>query len=672
MAMKTASPWWFSAIFAAGLFSLFLGQRAFDGVDGVNTVLSWLGALLVLGVTGLRAWTFMGTTGERRVVERTLLFCQLGVLVSLALYLTTTEWGHGLLGIDTTDAESFDRFQIPMIVVWSIGLAISLIPMLMIELSLGTARRNRFIPSELDGSEGDQQAVESFRVREMASSGLTVALAAAFLMVTCNVADQRNIRRDVSYFKTSSPGSATVNVTKDFPRKVKVVLFFPEVNETKSEVLGYFESLEAATGNITVEKYDQLLYPALAKKYKVNNNGTVVLALPSGEEAEEGEDGKKKEPPVKSESFKLTNDPKRTNSRAARTELRELDSKVNTALMKLRRDRRVAYLTVGHGELNDTNSEWALNGGRIFRQRGGLKANVIKQALRNLNFQVKELGLAQGLSSEIPDDASLVLILGPTFLFSDAELDTLDRYLSQGGRLLIALDPSSETGLGAKLEGRLGVRFNPAPLTDDKRHAPGSGMARRFTDTERFSSHASVTTLTRAGRASIPLLISGSFDEVPFVGGGKPKRTTVIKSRSTTFADLNNDFNFNKDAEKRQQYSLVVSIEDPEARAPDAAEDDKDAGMRAMVFSDVEVFSDFAQNRSLPLAVLFNDAVKWLGGEEHIAGAIVSEKDVYIEHTQNEDKVWFYSTIMGAPLLILGFGLWFGRRRRQRMQRRAS
>ena len=42
-----------------------------------------------------------------------------------------------------------------------------------------------------------------------------------------------------------------------------------------------------------------------------------------------------------------------------------------------------------------------------------------------------------------------------------AEWDALDRYLDKGGRLLIALDPKADPRSGA-LEGKLGVKFNPA------------------------------------------------------------------------------------------------------------------------------------------------------------------------------------------------------------------
>jgi hypothetical protein len=62
--------------------------------------------------------------------------------------------------------------------------------------------------------------------------------------------------------------------------------------------------------------------------------------------------------------------------------------------------------------------------------------------------------------------------------------------------------------------------------------------------------------------------------------------------------------------------------------------------------------------------VLLLDAVRWLIGEESFAGEVSSEEDVRIEHTKEKDVYWFYSTILGAPALVLGLGLLFGRKSR--------
>ena len=67
---------------------------------------------------------------------------------------------------------------------------------------------------------------------------------------------------------------------------------------------------------------------------------------------------------------------------------------------------------------------------------------------------------------------------------------------------------------------------------------------------------------------------------------------------------------------------------------------------------------------------LLDDSVKWLGGEEVFAGEVVSEDDKPIQHTKNQDAVWFTLTIVGMPLLVLALGLvgTWARRRGARRQ----
>ncbi|HEY8147182.1 MAG TPA: hypothetical protein VIG06_31085, partial [Kofleriaceae bacterium] len=91
-----------------------------------------------------------------------------------------------------------------------------------------------------------------------------------------------------------------------------------------------------------------------------------------------------------------------------------------------------------------------------------------------------------------------------------------------------------------------------------------------------------------------------------------------------------------------------------------------------MVFADSEAFSDVLLRKVPLIQALVVDAVKWLGGEEDLAGETISEKDVLIEHTKSEDVVWFYLSLVGAPLIILGLGLAGVMWRRRRAQRRRS
>ena len=73
-------------------------------------------------------------------------------------------------------------------------------------------------------------------MREIGWSGLTIALATCFWMVTCNVAQERNVAKDVSYFKTSSPGDSTKRIVGASSEPIRVLLFFPTTNEVKDQV----------------------------------------------------------------------------------------------------------------------------------------------------------------------------------------------------------------------------------------------------------------------------------------------------------------------------------------------------------------------------------------------------------------------------------------------------
>src|SRR5262249_18515575 len=160
---------------------------------------------------------------------------------------------------------------------WAIGMVCSLIPVFMIEMSLGIAKRTGF-----DLKTAGDEGVEYFRVREIGWSGLSIGLATAFLMVTCNVAKDRNVQRDVSDFKTSSPGDSTKHIVAASHDTLKVLLFFPTSNEVKEQVRDYFEALASASGHLQIEEHDRFVDAELAGKYKVTKDGVIVLVKGTG------------------------------------------------------------------------------------------------------------------------------------------------------------------------------------------------------------------------------------------------------------------------------------------------------------------------------------------------------------------------------------------------------
>ncbi len=88
---------------------MFAGERLFGHLPGARMVMTGFGLVLILGITGLRAYTTMATTGARRSVERTLLMCQAGVLVALVFYALTTKWGMGHFTMTEKGAAKFEH-----------------------------------------------------------------------------------------------------------------------------------------------------------------------------------------------------------------------------------------------------------------------------------------------------------------------------------------------------------------------------------------------------------------------------------------------------------------------------------------------------------------------------------------------------------------------------------
>jgi hypothetical protein len=104
------------------------------------------------------------------------------------------------------------------------------------------------------------------------------------------------------------------------------------------------------------------------------------------------------------------------------------------------------------------------------------------------------------------------------------------------------------------------------------------------------------------------------------------------------------------------------------ADADSAAENE----MRAFVLADADGLATRVLAGYPPNQYLLADALRWLGGEESFAGEVSSEEDVRIEHTKQEDLVWFYSTIFGVPALVLAAGLVLARRSRRPSRGRST
>ncbi|HEX9294413.1 MAG TPA: Gldg family protein, partial [Polyangiaceae bacterium] len=482
-------------IYAGGLLLMFLGERVFPTINAARLTLSLAGFGLAVAYFVLRVRGATSESGERRSIERLLAVFALFTIVALALAFFTTDAGERLIRISKASSETKDKFETIGTIAWISILIFSAVPILFAERALFPMRR--------------ADNIEGRRVLTAEAAGLTLALAATYAALFTYAAGELNLKADFSYFRTARPGESTKNIVKGLTEPVKTVVFFPPINEVGREVASYLKELSRISPKFTYEVHDRLLEPALAKDWKVTQDGTLVIA---------------RGPTQESMTFN-------TDLEQAKAKLKTLDGDFQKNLIKVSREARTAYLTTGHGEMNEAPDA------------EGRSANGIRKLFESQNYTVKDLGLAQGLGNEIPKDATMVVVLGPARPFLPGEVDALKRYAAGGGHLFLALDPDAKVDLDPLAE-IAGLSYQPATLANEKIH-----LRRRYNDsdrtiliTNRFSSHASVSTLSRnSARAHVVFAGAAAFEARP--GGDSSMKTDfVVKSMQDTFADANGDF----------------------------------------------------------------------------------------------------------------------------------
>jgi hypothetical protein len=623
--------------FFGGLLAVFLGERVLADPAWLRGALVAGGALLAAGSTARRGIVRARSTGDQRRVQGLLLLLQGAGLLGLAIYAAGTPAVLDKLHVTFADARGRERFQSVVGVIWPMFVACSTVPLIFAERAFAPMRT--------------AQSIEARRVHGSMSAGLELALAACWLVALGFAIDDRDVKYDASYFRTSRPSESTQAIVRSLEKPLEVRLFFPPVNEVREEVEDYARDLAKATGKASVSSHDRLLEPKLAEKHRVSKDGTIVLS--SGD---------------KRETLTLA-----TEMDTARTRLRTLDQDVQKSLLKLTRERHKVFLTTGHGEINDPPT-----GPAAIAERAGAKD--FKKLLELQNYTVRTLGVADGLANDVPEDAATVCVLGPTRPFLGEEAAALRRYAERGGSLLLALDPQSPepaASLGPLLE-VLDLRFDPAPLANERSHV----MRRRNQSdlhvlySNRYSSHPSVSTVSRNSR-EVATVMPGVGSLRRISTGTSPLRVDfVIRAMSETFADVNANYAFDSGSEKRETYNLAAAVErklddkkdgdgpaDKEKKPARAK--DRPRALRAVVLADADGLADDVL-RNLGNLYLAADALRWLAGDEKFAGEVSSEEDVRIEHTKKEDVVTFYATSFAVPLLVLGGGLTYTWRRRKR------
>lgn len=671
----------YAIIYMISMLSIFLGERFIGGDSLLRYTFDTIG-LLALGLAFFLANKDRGKapTDRKGIFTLPLIYMAIGTL-SLLVYSLSLE--TIVNGFDL-EPESEHKYLVFIKSLWPIIWMVGTFPLIGLASLFGQSHAHLNI----------------HRARKRASIWLGSAFALSALFPLNYIAHDTNEKWDLGFFKTPNPGTSTLSLVESLSSPMSAYLFFPTSSNVREEVRSYFAQINNPNFSVTFVDWDAEGIPEeLRDKLQpqdVNKGNGYILLYKHSEQTEDDSSPKLKPKNTKFIQIGKTLD-------KAKVKLKSLDEKVREGILSLTRERGVIYFTQGHGELH-----WKSSG----KSHPMTKISSLKKLLRDERFKVEELGLADGLANGVPDDAKLVMIMGPTSDFFEAEIEALQEYRQRGGALMINLEPTPNGTNLKPLLSPLGLEFdNNAVLLHENIIYSTSGAKNSIKDrvnlvSNNYSTHASISNVS-ANKDRYPILLS-SVGKLTKKKDSKAK--TTLRSMEKTWAEQivrGMDLQFSEtNNETKQIWDIAVAItekfevqtvvatenktEDPVTTDPTAETSDPEGTSqettaqpavitetkesRVIVFADSTWATDQLLAGRLggamepPNTVAFRDMLSWLVKDPAISGTVENTKDKKIQHSKEGQGWVFYGTVVLFPVMTFLLGLLLVRRRKIKSQ----
>ncbi len=442
------------------------------------------------------------------------------------------------------------------------------------------------------------------------SAVLGALLAVALLGIGAYFASAREQKWDFTEAKLHSLSEQALQILGALDGKLAITALYTPLDQPRAaEFLKKFE--EAVPGKVGVEIFDPQNKPGRLRELGIASDqlGAGLIHLQLGTES------------------------------AQVTELSE-EALVNAIVKLTRREAKKAYYSIGHNER-------AIEGD-AGKQAVGF-ANAV-EALKNEGYQVEPLLLAS--KADVPDDAQVLLIAGPTQKFHETEHASLARYVARGGALLALMDPRAQTDLATTLAS-FGVSVGDDVVVDVETLA-GSPYAP-------FAAQYGDHPITRGFRDAALFVAVSSVKAVDEAGSLAPLVTTGEKSwAETDIASLASE-TAKPDPEKDLVSFVPIAVAGDAAVTPAAG---KQPG-RLVVFGD----SDFATNQwfdQFRNRDLFLNSVNWLLGEPEaitIRPRRAGASQLALSETTLRNIRTAALFVLPEAIALLGVIAWWRRRR---------
>ena len=306
------------------------------------------------------------------------------------------------------------------------------------------------------------------------------------------------------------------------------------------------------------------------------------------------------------------------------------------------------YFLTGHGERDPED----------FDQREGY--SELARYIKRDNILVQKWNLLE--NQALPTDASAIVIAGPHQAFAPTELNALEQYLKGKGRLLILLDPHTQTGLEPFLK-RWGVQVDDDLAMRQAGVLLGTQMLDVNAVAADYAAHP-ITAKLADTNTEFPYARSVRRAPQPETGTtDQPRVTELAKAAPAYWGETDPDTEhatFDPATDIAGPLPLAVAVETSKPHGVDV-----DIGVTRLV---VIGTSRFVDNSSLGGGNLdfFMNSVNWLLQREQLMAVSPKVPDEFrLDMSPSQQHAVYMLVIGGLPLLvaILGIVVWLSRRK---------
>jgi ABC-type uncharacterized transport system involved in gliding motility auxiliary subunit len=452
--------------------------------------------------------------------------------------------------------------------------------------------------------------------------GIVVAIG---IFAAVNYLGVRQSKRwDLTENQAYSLSEQTLKILHNLDAPVQITVYDQETGFDRFRPR--LETYQYESNQVKVEYVDVDRQPARAKEAEITAYGTVIAAYKDREQ------------------------------RISNTE----EQDITNALIKLVSGaEKKVYFTQGHGERDTASSD---------RMRG---YNAIAEALGRDNFTVATLPLIQ--QKEVPADASVVVIAGPTTDLLPPEVDALKGYVARGGKLLVLIDPPPPGSAGLPNVQAFLTEWSLDLGNDVVLDASGIGQL--------FGGDATVPVVVNypAHQITQNFGVMTAFPHarsVKAVEGGTRTPQPLLETSAQSWAETDlkslttGKVEFNEGADRRGPIALGYAVSAPAAEPPppplggNASPDAPKPETRLVAIGD----SDFAGNNALGVQGnldLFLNTVNWLAQQEDLIAIRPREaQDRRLSLTADDQTRLMWLSLFVIPGLMFAGGVysWWKRR----------